>query len=933
MMDLSKINVLYLVDDDQDIDIIINKLETDLNCSVFVDVAQTYFDFLKSLQNKSYDVILSDFSTSGFKTMSALKYVRTNCSEVPFICFSGPIGEDTAVELLKQGAADFVFKNRLGSLSFAIERAIKLAKEKVSRERADASLRESQRLAHLGNWDWDLVNDDMYWSDELYCIFGFNPQSFVASLEMFLKSVASEDREKVYGAINDAINKKKSFVIEHTILLPDGSSRTARTRGYAQCNQNGDPMRLIGITQDITEHKKLENELYDSYNLFKQYIENAPVSIFWKDMDLKVKGCNKNMAALMGLSQEEIIGKSDKELQYPKWAEKYLHDDNDSIQTLTPKLNCEERYISAAGKEHLVRASKLPLFNENNQVSGILAVIEDITKQKEIEQELRRAKDNMEEAQRIAHLGSWEWSINENKRFWSDEYYRIHGLEPQSIKPDYKLLFKYIHPDDMQSVVDKMNLLLIEKKPFELDYRLVRNDGSMCYVIMRGQPFFSQDGKLIKMFGTLQDITERKKAEEEKRHNDELRREAEMLRTKEQEYLEILDGSTEGSWILDFQNETIEYSLQWSKRIGYENLIAGNWFSYAQALIHPDDVKKYLEELRYTLDRKLPKSKAEFRLKTVNNRYIWVLAQGKITYDENGHPLKMYGTSMVIEDRKKAEEALRRSESLLRSTAEELSQKNKLITEFFTNVSHEFKTPLSIILMQLELMKLYQDDEAKMQELITAATQNSYRLARLVGNILDISKMDAGFMNARLVLTDMVSLIREICISVDPYVKAKPIQFSFTTGVNSIMMPTDIEKVERILLNLLSNAIKYTGKAGKIEVCVRKRKNGGVIITVEDTGLGISYDKQKIIFDRFAQVDTFYDRPNEGTGIGLSLVKSLVEILGGNISLSSELGKGSKFTVSLPILEMDSDPKSIEFQGFNLAKKVEMELSDLYIKA
>lgn len=659
MMHLSKLNVLYLVDAEEDIEIILNRLEVDCACPVIMDTADTHIEMVKMIKCNTYDVILADFSFSGYNTMASLKQVLSTCPAVPFICISGPIGEDTAVELLKQGAADFVFKNRLGRLSFAIERAISMAKEKISRARIEASLRESQRLAHVGNWDSDLINDETYWSDELYQLLGYEPQTIVPNLELFLERIPSQERDQVNNQILDSVNEKKTFLFEHSIIRMDGSIRTARTRGYALYNQKDEPIRLIGITQDIT-------------------------------------------------------------------------------------------------------------------------------KQKEVEQELLRAKENMEDAQCISHVGSWEWSINEQKRFWSDEFYRIFGLEPQSIDTDHKLLYQYIHADDIHNIIKLMTSFMTERKSFEIEFRIVRGEGRICHVKMKGQLHFDQTGKITRMLGTLQDITERKAAEEEARCNIELR---------------------------------------------------------------------------------------------------------------------------------------------------ELSRKNKLITDFFTNMSHEFKTPLSVILMQLELMKLYFDDEAKMQELIAATTQNSYRLSRLVGNILDISKLDAGFMEARFVRTDMVSLIRDICQSVNDYIKSKSIQFKFKASIKKKIMPIDIEKTERIMLNLLSNAIKHTSRDGIIEVCIKNRKKGGVILSVEDTGVGIPKDKLKIIFDRFAQVDTSYGRQNEGTGIGLALVKSLVEIVRGEITVSSELGKGSKFKIELPINEMKSESNAIELQGFNLAKKVEMEFSDIYLKA
>lgn len=296
------------------------------------------------------------------------------------------------------------------------------------------------------------------------------------------------------------------------------------------------------------------------------------------------------------------------------------------------------------------------------------------------------------------------------------------------------------------------------------------------------------------------------------------------------------------------------------------------------------------------------------------NRFYPVIKYGKIS------AVAIFSTDIT---ERKAMEAK------LYNTAEELTKKNKLITEFFTNISHEFKTPLAIILLQLELMNLYLDDEVKLKEIISTATQNSYRLSRLIGNILDITKIEAGYSKAYYETVDIVSLLQDICDSVEVYAREKSIQLSFNTLLSVKEMPIDIEKTERILLNLLSNAIKNTGKGGEIEVSAIDNEDGGVIISVEDTGVGIPEDKLETIFDRFAQVDTAFNRLNEGCGIGLALVKSKLDVLGGKISVKSQLGKGSKFVVELPLIDSSVEIKSAKGIGFELAKKVEIELSDL----
>jgi signal transduction histidine kinase len=249
-------------------------------------------------------------------------------------------------------------------------------------------------------------------------------------------------------------------------------------------------------------------------------------------------------------------------------------------------------------------------------------------------------------------------------------------------------------------------------------------------------------------------------------------------------------------------------------------------------------------------------------------------------------------------------------------------------TEF---VSHEFKTPLSVLLTQFELMDYYLDDKAKLRGLVSVASQNSCRITRLIGNLLDIIRIDAGHIRVDLTDTDVCSLIKEVCNSASPYAKAKSIKLVCETPQCVKIMPVDIEKTERIVLNLLSNAIKYTEECREIIVRIQDNKENGIIFSVEDTGSGISEDKLHSIFGRSEGADSPIAGKTDGCGIGLVLVKSYVEMLGGKITAASKIGEGSKFSVELPILEAFSDTH-INVYGLNLAKKAEIELSDLDLK-
>lgn len=215
---------------------------------------------------------------------------------------------------------------------------------------------------------------------------------------------------------------------------------------------------------------------------------------------------------------------------------------------------------------------------------------------------------------------------------------------------------------------------------------------------------------------------------------------------------------------------------------------------------------------------------------------------------------------------------------------------------------------------------------------LKAMKQNCHRLLRLINNLIDITKIGAGFMELQLKNVNVVSIIEEITLSVGEYAKVKDIYIQFDTEVEEKIMALDPDKLERIFLNLLSNAIKFTSKNGNVSVNVYDRGTS-VVISVKDTGIGIPQDKINEIFERFIQVENTMVRNNEGSGIGLSIVKSFVEIQGGTINVLSEVGLGSEFIIEFPVNilseEYGKDYNIIDSKQ-NYAEVLDIEFSDIY---
>lgn len=254
--------------------------------------------------------------------------------------------------------------------------------------------------------------------------------------------------------------------------------------------------------------------------------------------------------------------------------------------------------------------------------------------------------------------------------------------------------------------------------------------------------------------------------------------------------------------------------------------------------------------------------------------------------------------------------------------------------EFFSIVSHELRSPTAIINLatQMLLSNYYEKDLSDgAKKLVHKIKQNSYRLLRLINNFLDIAKIEEGFVHMQYTNVDIVQLSKAIVDSLQLFALDKKIKLTFHTEMDKKVIAMDTDKYERILLNLLSNAFKFTSTNKEITVHIHPMEEY-IVISVEDQGIGISQDKLGNIFDRFVQVDSSLCRKNEGSGIGLSLVKVLVEKMGGKIEVRSDVGKGSRFSVYLPDKRMqvhEALAKPIKSSS-EIAEVVNIEFADIY---
>ncbi|MBE6069296.1 MAG: response regulator [Clostridium lundense] len=290
-----------------------------------------------------------------------------------------------------------------------------------------------------------------------------------------------------------------------------------------------------------------------------------------------------------------------------------------------------------------------------------------------------------------------------------------------------------------------------------------------------------------------------------------------------------------------------------------------------------------------------------------------------------------------IVQRKRAEEELLKAQEE-RRRLDYIMEHDRVKTEFFGNISHELKTPINVIFSSLQLYESNlkgcsnRNISSNCSKYINTMKQNCYRLLRLTNNLIDITKIDVGYFEIYKINSDIINLIENITLSVADYIESKGLSIIFDTDIEEKIIACDPDKIERIILNLLSNAVKFTEPGGEIMVSI---ENGmeNICIKVKDTGRGIPEEKLNLIFERFVQVDRSLTRDHEGSGIGLSIVKALVELHGGTIYANSQIGYGTEIIMHLPCKLVEKADNLYTMSNStekNNVEKINIEFSDIY---
>ena len=485
----------------------------------------------------------------------------------------------------------------------------------------------------------------------------------------------------------------------------------------------------------------------------------------------------------------------------------------------------------------------------------------EIVEHQQAQEKLQASQALLAKAEKIAKIGSWEYNLVTHKLSWSEELFKILGFKRDRSIPSCKRIFECIHPEDLPLVKNTFRQGHINGKPWQFNYRVVLPNGTVKYLETRGEATIDSQGKVLKVLGTIMDISERIQAEK-------------SLQRSEQQLKLITDALPILIAYIDKQ-----------QRYRYNNRTYEIWFSrplssflglHIKELFGEDNYQKMLPYIKTALLGKA----VTFEIQPVdrNGNSYWMNATYIPDFNADGEIKGFFAMADDITSRKEIE---------------------RMKSEFVSVTSHEMRTPLTSIHGVIKLLcagRLGSLSPAG-EEMVNLAMRNSERLVHLVNDVLDLERMQSGREIIQKRKCDSARLIQQAVEMLHPM--AQKNQIELETNAQSIELWVDRDRVLQTLTNLISNAIKFSAAGSKVWISSQPH-NQNVLFTVKDRGRGIPQDKLESIFERFQQVDASDARKKGGTGLGLAICRHLIEQHGGKIWVESVYGQGSTFFVTIP---------------------------------
>lgn len=743
-------------------------------------------------------------------------------------------------------------------------------------------LKKATEVAHIGYFTADASTMTGYWSDEVCRIYGIEPGSFDGRLDTFISFIHEQDKARVLERIEKALLGMEPYRLDHRIVRQDGSICWVHHTGEVSFSENGQPLKIIGITQEVTEQKVLE-EILREYNDRYDIVSKATNDAIW-DWDIQKD------AILWNHGIETIFGYTIQKMETPNsWRAEKVHpaDQRRVQQELSETFEKSEtnwiseyRYLCADGAYKYVLDRAYVVYKGSHPVR-MIGAMQDITEQKRSVKEIEKLSLVASKTKNSVIITGPEGKIEWVNQAFTD-LTEFTAEEANGVKPGLLLQGPETHKSTIKRISENL------KRYQEITEEILNytKSGQKFWARLSISPVFDNGKNLNHFIAVMLDITEQKEFETK-------------ITTIARELSSLIENANVPIFGVDRNGYINEWNKVTSEISAYskDEVLGQKWINMLDPAIHKN-VNKIIQKVL----KGNPVSNYELPFQNKEGKQLTLLISISPRKDVNN---TIIGLICLAQDLTEVTAYRRGLEKIVDERTRELNialQKEKELVEmkskFVSIASHEFRTPLSTISLAAGFLRKYKNklNTAEVDKKLEHIEQQIQHMVYLLDDVLLVGKADAGKIQANFTSIEtsfFKELAQEVLKSTGKKHKLHFIEkFEMTTIV------TDEKLIRNIIINLLTNAIKFSSQETKIHVSIQCDKNT-FILSVQDFGIGIPQADIENLFQSFSRarnVGTI-----EGTGLGLSIVKKAVDLLKGTIVVNSELDKGTTFLVTLPL--------------------------------
>ncbi|GAB4369929.1 MAG: hypothetical protein Kow00121_10220 [Elainellaceae cyanobacterium] len=748
--------------------------------------------------------------------------------------------------------------------------------------RGEERLDLAMNAAKMGSWDWDIQTGKVNWSTNLEHLFGMAPGSFDNRYETVRAMIHPDDLNWVEQAIHRAIYERADYNIEFRFIKPDGTARWALGLGRVFYDASGNPVTMTGVDMDISERKQVEEDLRASEERFRQMADNAPMMIWVTDATgyctylskRWYEFTNQTEATGLGFGWLEAVHPDDREFSKAIFLNAIKHQADFRLEYRLRRHDGQYRWAIDAAS---------PWLGENGEFKGYIGSVIDISDRKQIEQELQESEarfrtlaDNISQFAWMADETGWIFWYNQR---WFDytgtTLEEMQGWGWQQVH----------HPDYVEQVSNKFRNHIEMGQSWEDTFPLRGKDGQYRWFLSRAIPVRDEQDRVLRWFGTNTDVTDLQQTELALR-----------------QATERLNLALKSAPITLF-NQGLDLRYTWIHNPTHNYLVEQVIGLRDEDLASPDTAARLTQLKQQVLDTGIG-LREEVKVSRDEQTSYYDLTIDPI-WDSQNAIVGITCAAVDISERVQLEaerEKLLQQERAAREAAE---RANRIKDEFLAILSHELRSPLNPILGWTKLLQTRKFDGARVTEALAVIERNAKLQTQLIDDLLDVAKILRGKLSLSITSVNLCLIMEAAIDTVQTAAAAKSISL-YPVLPDIGQVSGDAARLQQVVWNLLSNAIKFTPDGGRVDIWLEQVGHQAQI-TVSDTGKGISPDFLPHLFESFRQEDASTTRKYGGLGLGLAIVRQLVEAHGGTIwADSAGEGLGATFTVQLPLLKNGS---------------------------